>query len=199
MMTMSHLNHIHLQYCYCLYKFVLNLITPGELENYVLHDTSLPTLKSFDKATTDTELVVSQITRIFWGCEVHTHSPLVTLNLVSYYPVHLYRAGVFYFPGLLQILVLPFENHPTLWLFLPTLDSPVASSTLKPALGSRSSCSGFLIKCVYGTYTGYISLLLYGYMHKVQIEYMMQRSSQGPVKYTLKDPCTYPIQGYIQS
>ena len=37
-MTLSHFNHIHLQYCYRLYKFMQNLIIPGGLENYVLHN-----------------------------------------------------------------------------------------------------------------------------------------------------------------
>ena len=39
--------------------FIQNLIIPGGLENLSLHNTSPSALKSFDKAITCTELVVS--------------------------------------------------------------------------------------------------------------------------------------------
>ena len=59
---------------------------------------------------------------------------MVALDLVSYYHVHLYLAGVFHFPDLVKTLVLPLDNHPILWVFWPTLDFPRASSTLKHTL-----------------------------------------------------------------
>ena len=58
---------------------------------------------------------------------------------------------------------------------------------LSTSLFLGTECSGFLIKCVYGTYAGYISL-----------QYMAIRmKSIKSTKSTHGVSMTYPIEGYI--
>ena len=56
-MTLSQHNHIHMQSRY-VYIVLIKLNYPGRVENQVLHNTTPPALKYFDKVITYTEVVV---------------------------------------------------------------------------------------------------------------------------------------------